>query len=194
MARSRINVITTDLISDAGNSLWSLVQGEQLEYPITVGFLGRTDLGHTFSAVVAEGLNTTIGKDKIPTAIRPNGIVTTLSIRNPVNRDLWNATLAYNAEEIVLYNNSYYRLTTGTSRVNSTTPALDSAWALTSPNIIYIRFPETLGTNWLVGPSVSKAAYGFFELQVSEPPAVLFKRVWKPVRGTVELLFSPTEL
>jgi len=35
MARSRLTDPTLDLVTDAGAVLWSMVKGEQLEFPIT---------------------------------------------------------------------------------------------------------------------------------------------------------------
>ena len=39
MARSRISSKTIDLQSDNGSVIWSLVQGEQLEFQVSLEFL-----------------------------------------------------------------------------------------------------------------------------------------------------------
>ena len=39
MARSQLTEISEDLNTDSGSVLWSLVRGEQLEFPITMNFI-----------------------------------------------------------------------------------------------------------------------------------------------------------
>ena len=56
MARSLLTNTTNDLITDSGAVLWSLVTGEQLEFPITLNFLKDTTQkllnNYIFEAVV----------------------------------------------------------------------------------------------------------------------------------------------
>jgi hypothetical protein len=64
--------------------------------------------------------------------------------------------------------------------------------------------PVTLTTNgtgdlytdipYAVTPTANTPVYGFFELRVTEPSGGVYTRTWKPVRGMVEILFSPTDL
>lgn len=193
MARSKLTDTTIDLVSDSGNILWSFVKGEQLEFPITLDFLEDASAGYTFEAVIIEALNKP-GNLERPVSIKPNGAQTNLSVRLPNLVGNWQSTTAYSKNQIVRYNDSYYVLLNGTDRVNSTVPSSDSTWSETSLNIVHIQFLATLGNNWEIEPSVEQAVYGFFELRVTEPASSPFRRTWKPVRGMVELLFSPTDI
>jgi hypothetical protein len=58
---------------------------------------------------------------------------------------------------------------------------------------VYIQFPDDLAGGWAVQPGVNFNTYGFFELRVTEPLDAILTHTWKPVRGMVEMLFSPTE-
>ena len=51
-----------------------------------------------------------------------------------------------------------------------------------------------LGNDYQVQPSVAGSTYGFFELRVTEPANPIFARTWKPIRGMVEIQFSPTDI
>lgn len=191
MARSKINAPTTDLVTDTGSVLWSFIKGEQLEFPITLKFLDDATAGYTYEAVVIEADNA--NNKGLPTAALTGGVQTTIATRIPTNRGTWDAAQAYNREDVVLYNGVYYRLYDGLIRVNALTPDLDATWITTQLNKIYIRFPSTLGSTWVTQPTVAKSSYGFFELRVTENSAT-FPRTWKPVRGLVEIQFSPTDL
>lgn len=192
MARSRINTITNDLLSDSGSVLWSFVKGEQLEFPITVDFIEDAN-DYTFEAVIVEGLNVS-GQEEPPVTHKPAGVQTTLTVRLPNYQGVWNASNAYNAEDIVLHSSVYYRLTTGAGYISATTPDLDTNWEVTALNVIYVQFPSTIASTWEVAPLVNSPVYGFFELRVTEPANPIIVKTWKPVRGMVEILFSPTDL
>jgi hypothetical protein len=193
MARSPLTDTSDDLIQDSGSVLWSFVKGEQLEFPITLNFVEDATQAYVYEAVVVEALNVTEQTTR-PVTIKPNGVQTVLVVRVPTNRGTWDAPQAYNKEEVVLYNGVYYKLLKGVARVNSTPPAADPMWQVTSLSKIYIQFPASLGSTWAVAPIVGSAVYGFFELRVTEPPDSIFRRTWKPVRGMVEILFSPTDI
>jgi hypothetical protein len=196
MARAGLTDLKEDLITDAGAVLWSFVQGEQLEFPVTISFIENAATpGFQYEAVVMEGLNT-VGQEEKPTDVRPAGVNTQLVVRIPTDRGTWDFAQAYNREDFVLYSGKYYKLESGTARVNSTPPDQDSEWVAHSPNIIYIQYAKTLSVTpaWTVGPSVSSPVYGFFELRVTEPPDAVFTRTWKPIRGMVEIHYSPTEV
>lgn len=193
MARSKINDIGQDLIDDGGSVLFSFVKGEQLEYPITLAFASNVLTGFTYEAVVVEGDNIA-GQLEKPTNIKTAGVQTTLVVRVPVYKGVWDAPTAYNMEDIVFYNSKYYRLFSGVARVNITPPNLDSTWVETTLNKIYVQFPASLASTWTVAPQVGAPVYGFFELRVTEPNNSIFRRTWKPVRGMVEILFSPTDI
>lgn len=191
MARSRLLDPTNDLITDAGDVLWSFVRGEQLEFPITLNFVEDVTIGYTYEAVVVEADNLA-NQTSRPTTIRTGGVTTLLTVRVPTNRGNWDSAQAYNREEVVYYGGKYYKLLSGVALTNSTTPNLDSNWLETSLNKVYLQFPKTLGATWNQLPTVSTAVYGFFELRVTEPTDNIFIRTWKPLRGMVEILFSPT--
>lgn len=195
MARARINVISEDLIQDAGAVLFSFVKGEQLEYPITLDFVESTTLNYTYEAVVVEADNIE-GQTEAPSSVSATPVMVTLPVRVPVYRGIWDQAQAYNTEEVVFYIDTYYRkLRQATEAVVSSTPPNESAfWTVTTINRVYVQFPETLGTGWEAAPTVNSPVYGFFELRVTEPATYAFKRTWKPVRGMVELLFSPTAI
>jgi hypothetical protein len=196
MARSRLTDTSLDLVTDAGAVLWSMILGEQLEFPITLNFIAdasvKSSNNYAYEAVVVEAKNISGQTDK-PTLIQPSGITTRLFVRLPVFLGTWSATQAYNKEEVVLYNGLYYKLSKGLARVSAITPDVDSTWTATVLNKIYVQFPSSLGASWAVKPLADSASYGFFELRVTEPTDAVFTRTFKPVRGMVELLFSPTD-
>jgi hypothetical protein len=196
MARSRINDTRQDLITDGGAVLWSIIQGEQLEFPVVLNFVEDASVkpsnNYIYEAVVIEAANV---QDQVtrPVLVQPNGVQTRLFVRLPVYLGQWQAAVAYNKEEVVLYAGKYYKLLFGSARINSTTPDLDPLWEETLLNRIYIQFPSSLSLNWLSAlPNVNSPIYGFFELRVTEPNDPVFSRTFKPIRGMVEILFSPT--
>lgn len=197
MSRSRLVNPTQDLQADAGAVLWSFVKGEQLEFPITLNFIEDVTVkpsnNYVYEAVVVEAQNIE-GQTTKPTTIQPAGVQTVLTVRRPTFIGTWNASIAYNKEEIVLYNGIYYKLLKGAGRVDSTLPNVDPLWEVTALNIIYLQFPSSLANTWNIQPSVNKPVYGFFELRITEPTDPVFQRTWKPVRGMVEILFSPTDV
>lgn len=194
MARASLTAVSNDVITDDGSVLWSLVTGEQLEFPVTLNFVDdatqKPSNDYTYEAVVIEGLNELTSE--VPTSIRPFGIQTRLVVRRPVYVGQWDQNGAYNKEEVVQYNGKYWRLLRGAGYIGTTTPDFDPLWVSTTLNKIFVQFPSTLGVDWQVKANVASSVYGFFELRVTEPPDQIFSRTWKPVRGVVELLFSPT--
>lgn len=60
------------------------------------------------------------------------------------------------------------------------------------PNKLYIQFPGTLATTWAVKAQPNCPVHGYFELRVTEPVGGAFRKTWKPLRGVVQILFSPT--
>lgn len=195
MARSRLTNTSQDLISDGGAVIWSFVKGEQLEFPITLNFIEDASVkvsnNYQYEAVVVEANNVLAQTDR-PTSVKTGGIQTTLFVRLPIFLGDWQSAQAYNKEEVVLYSNKYYKLIQGSGRVNSTVPSADPYWEETLLNKIYIQFPSTLASNWSVQAQADNAVYGFFELRVTEPVDPIFTRTFKPVRGMIEILFSPT--
>jgi hypothetical protein len=196
MARSRITDTRQDLITDGGAVLWSIIQGEQLEFPVVLNFIEDASVkpsnNYIYEAVVVEAANI---QDQVerPTQVELGGIQTRLFVRLPVYLGQWQAAVAYNKEDVILYSGKYYKLLFGSARISSTTPDVDPLWEETLLNRIYIQFPDTLSLNWLsAAPNVNSPVYGFFELRVTEPTDPVFSRTFKPIRGMVEILFSPT--
>lgn len=193
MARSKLTETRDDLIEDSGSVLWSFVKGEQLEFPITLNFVENVTAGYTYEAVVVEADNI-LEDDSVPTSIKSGGVQTRLPVRVPVYRGTWEPIQAYNREEVTFYNGKYYKLNYGVARVNSVSPDLDPAWEEASLSRIYLQFPKLLGADWSTQPTVGHPVYGFFELRVTEPNNSIFQRTWKPIRGMVQIQFSPTEI
>lgn len=197
MARSRLTNTTQDLIADGGAILWSMVKGEQLEFPVILNFVEDASVklqnNYVYEAVVVEANNVALQTDR-PTSVRPNGVKTTLFVRLPWYLGLWSAGTAYNKEEVVQYSGKYYKLLAGTAVTSSTPPNVSPVWEETQLNKVYVQFPSSLATNWEVQAAVNSPVYGFFELRVTEPNDAVFTRTFKPVRGMVEILFSPTDV
>ena len=56
-----------------------------------------------------------------------------------------------------------------------------------------IVIPETLINSWSTTPAVDKPIYGFFGLEIRDTGTGSNQMVWKPMRGLVEVRYSPTE-
>ena len=197
MARSKLTNTTNDLISDGGAVLWSLVTGEQLEFPVTLNFIKDATLkssnNYEYEAVVIEADNVE-GQTTKPSYIKPNGVQTKLVVRIPEYAGEWNSAELYMKEDLVIYDGKSYRLITNSGYSSLTPPDADPNWIETPLNRIYLQFPKELGSTWTVKATVDSPVYGFFELRVTEPVSAAFARTWKPVRGMVQLLFSPTDI
>lgn len=195
MARARLTPTTQDLISDAGSVLWSFIQGEQLEFEVELSFLTRiSNVGYTFEAVVLEAANIA-GSDNAPTTLQPAGAATVLSFRVPPEKGTWDPVGSYIIEDVVNIGSVFYKRIVGNTipTTGTANPALLTEWMVYVPNKVYIQFPSNLGQAWAVQPTVNSSVRGFFELQVTEPAGGVYQRSWKPLRGMVELLYSPTQ-
>jgi len=194
MARSRItDTGRKDLITDAGSVLFSFVKGEQLEFPVTLNFLEDATAGYTYEAVVVEAQNL-FGQTGKPTTVLAGGVQTVIPVRVPTNRGTWDAVQAYNTAEVVSHSGIVYQLVAGAAVVNAVTPDLDPNWTVTTLNKIHLQFPTTLADTYAISASVNSPIYGFFELRVTEPNTSVYRRTWKPIRGMIEILFSPTDI
>lgn len=198
MARSRLIDPQLDIVSDPGAILFSMVIGEQLEFPITLSFITDASYKTTtatdnykYEAVVIEA-NNIAGQSSQPSTIKAGGVQTALFVRIPFYAGVWTGSAAtYNKEDVVLYNGLYYKKLTASSQA-LIAPNLDTTvWEITALNKIYVRFPKELGSTWSIAPTITSNTYGFFELRVTEP-GTGFPRTFKPVRGLIELLYSPT--
>jgi hypothetical protein len=181
---------TTSLVTDTSSVLWSITQGEQLEFNVTIGFISDLQ-DYRFEAVIVEADNTTAYKVR-PTTLQPNGKKFRLKTRL---HNVWDPTMPYAATELVRFGRVVYeRLVSGTT---IGLPNVDTVnWAVNtkrSVSEVFLKFPSTLSLDWTAKPTVDKNVYGFFELSVTEPIS-LFSRTWKPIRGMIEIAFSPTVL
>jgi len=193
MARSLLNEIKQDLIDDSGSVLWSIITGEQLEFPVEVDFLESVLDGYEFECVIVEALNT-VKQEEYPTDIRPAGAQTTLDLRLPNLIGSWDANVAYNNEDVVSFGVDFYKLVASNGYINSVSPADDDNWVITTMNTLYVQFPSTLTSDWELHATANYPVYGFFELRVTEPNTSIYRRTWKPVRGLMQFLFSPTHI
>lgn len=190
MARSKITSQGVQLQNDSGAVLFSLVEGEQLDYLITLNWL--TDItGYEFEVVIMEGNNT--GSGSPPSTPRVAGVNTTLTLAMPTDRGTWLSSNGYSENDIVLYNAVTYRKLVGVSEVNATLPNVDATWEVYVNNKFNIQFPMALTDTWTVKALPDKAVYGFIDMRITEPvPAVGLRKTFKPMQGLVEILFSPT--
>lgn len=195
MARTKLLSTANDLISDSGNVLWSLVKGEQLEFPVLIDFLDPTQVvdNYTFEAVVVEADNVLDQTEK-PSYVKAGGVQTVLTVRKPNLIGAWDSATAYNYENFVTYSGKVYKLLNGVARVSATLPTVDPLWEETTLNRVYIQFPTTLASTWVVQPNVLSDVYGFIELRVTEPNNSILQRTWKPIRGMVQIGYSPTDV
>jgi hypothetical protein len=189
MARSRLHDTKQDLISDTGSVLWSIVHGEQLVLPAHLKFIHDVFDSFVFDAWVIEGENFE-GQSRIPDRARLDGARTQLAVSLPSYAGVWSAAVPYNAGQSVSYNGGYYTLSVGILRLSSVPPSEDEFWFQDKANKVLIQFPGDLIEEWEVKPTPKSPVYGFFELVVNET-SVSFPRTWKPIRGIVEILYSP---
>jgi len=194
MARSALTNITDSLMSDSGSVLFSFVKGEQLEFPVNLNFLSDVTAGYSYEAVVIEALNVPFDTTR-PTEIKVGGIQTILSVRLPIKRGTWNGSTGYTNGDVALYEGIYYEFTGGVNVGSEIIPPESPLWEETTLRKLYLQFLQGLGSGWEVQPTVGFPTYGFFELRVTEPAVgLLFRKTWKPVRGMVQIFFSPTDV
>jgi len=60
-------------------------------------------------------------------------------------------------------------------------------------NQFNIVLPEGLIDNWVTQPTPEKPTYGWIGLEVRDSGTGSSQQVWKPMRGLVEVLYSPSE-
>jgi len=197
MARSTINTPSNDIRSDSGSVLFSLILGEQIEFPLDLTFANIDVELYVLDAVIIEGDNDGIGS--MPDKILEGGASDTVNIRVPINKGTWDAIAVYDQGDYVIYDDgingeqTYIKIEYDAG-ADPTTPDISYMWQPHIKTVVYIQIPSTIGSNYDVAPLVDKHTYGFFELKVSEPITSPFRQTWKPTRGMVELLFSPTAL
>jgi hypothetical protein len=62
-----------------------------------------------------------------------------------------------------------------------------------SDNHFELVIPETLIDKWQTAPQVDMPIYGFIGLEVRDNGVGIQQQVWKPMRGLVQIMYSPTE-
>ena len=173
--------------------LFSIAKGEQIEYQTVIKGLDNMEQ-FEYEAVVVEA-NNELDQTQIPKSIKTAGAQTVLNVRVPNDRGAWLDTEEYDAGDMVSYGTDrYYVLKSGTAYSNIDSPASDDNWSEVAHNIIYVQIPATLASDWALQPTVNVPCYGFFEVRVSEPAGTLFTHTWKPIRGTIKVFFSPTDV
>jgi len=192
MARSLITSTDEDLQSDSGGVLFSIVQGEQLEFPVTINFIQNVSLYYTFECVIMEGNNMYDSPEK-PSIAKPGGIANTLTVFVPPWRGVYVADALYSRDDLVSHDSIIYIAMSGYLTLQSI-PGTDTSWTVYMPNVVYVRFDKSLSTTWSVQPTAGANVYGFIELSVKEPFGSRFERVWKPLRGMISFAYSPTQL
>jgi len=143
--RTRITSQSHDAITDDGNALFSLVNGEQLHIEVSLSWFTSLN-GCTITPKVIEGDNSDLGTK--PTVAATSPTITTLDI---IDADI-------------------------------------------NDNKFKIVFPQDLISSWTASPLPNKPVYGFFGLEIADNNTGNAQQIWKPVRGMVEVLYSPTEV
>lgn len=197
MARDKLYSANNDMTPGGSSILLSLVQGEQLELPCVLDIWVIADNSYLIEAVVIEGENDASGS--IPTTHKSGATPRTLTYRIPAYKNQWNNASVYETNDVVYDDGEHYRLFRGSNYSDNVKPSDNPLWLVHDPRTIYVQFPSDLSgsgvyTPWEMPTTAERNIYGFFELSITEPAFTSFRRIWKPVRGLVELLFSPTEL
>jgi len=192
MARSKLTDTPVQLMEKEGAVLFSLVKGEQREFPVELDFVLDVTAGYVFEAVVVEAENVT-DQTEAPTTLKSSGAQVVINVRIPVYTGLWFTATEYTLEQVVMHEGIYYKLMTETL-TDSISPPNNDNWVVTNLATVYLQFMSTLSSTWAQSPQVSSPSYGFFELRVTEPANAVMTETWKPVRGMVEILFSPTDI
>lgn len=60
-------------------------------------------------------------------------------------------------------------------------------------NLFDIVIPEDLIDNWATTPTVDRPIYGFIGLEIKDTGSGINQQIWKPLRGLVQVRYSPTE-
>ena len=75
--------------------------------------------------------------------------------------------------------------------VVTTLPIIDTD---PTDNTFDIVIPQTLIDSWDTFPSPDKPIYGFIDLEIADTGVGDAQQIWKPLRGVVEVRYSPTEI
>lgn len=63
----------------------------------------------------------------------------------------------------------------------------------TTDNKFKIVIPEDLANQWATQPTPTKPSYGWIGLEIQDTGIGNRQQIWKPFRGLVEVLYSPSE-
>jgi len=77
------------------------------------------------------------------------------------------------------------------SGIITTLPIID---ATVSDNTFNIVIPESLINSYTTQPLPNAPSYGWIGLEVADNAVGNAKQIWKPMRGLVEILYSPSEV
>jgi hypothetical protein len=69
-------------------------------------------------------------------------------------------------------------------------PVIDT---VANDNQIIIVVPEDLCSGFAQQPTPTSPVYGYIDIEIGDTGVGTSKQVWKPVRGIVEITYSPTE-
>lgn len=69
---------------------------------------------------------------------------------------------------------------------------LDIIDAVATDNTFKIVIPEDLADSYVTAPQPEAPAYGWIGLEVKDTGVGAAQQIWKPIRGLVEILYSPT--
>jgi hypothetical protein len=75
--------------------------------------------------------------------------------------------------------------------VVTTLPILDTT---PTDNIFDIVIPQDLINTWDTFPAPDKPIYGFIDLEIADTGTGNNQQIWKPMRGLIEVRYSPTEI
>jgi len=75
--------------------------------------------------------------------------------------------------------------------VVTTLPILDTT---PTDNIFDIVIPQDLVNTWNTFPAPDKPIYGFIDLEIADTGVGNNQQIWKPMRGLIEVRYSPTEI
>jgi hypothetical protein len=59
-------------------------------------------------------------------------------------------------------------------------------------NKFELVLPKDLTDNWVVKPAPNRPVYGFIDLKIADSGEDNEQQIWKPLRGMVEVVYSPT--
>jgi len=65
--------------------------------------------------------------------------------------------------------------------------------ATVTDNTFKIVIPENLVSSWITQPKPERPSYGWIGLEVRDTGVGSAQLIWKPFRGLVEVLYSPSE-